>query len=187
MIAFVIAYCIYKFGATDDYNKSIELIPGNLGYTFWAAFVFSLTVWWLNMYPAMRWKPLVMPGNAGNLRVNQNIFKVNGVSGEPNQPYVVLEDEGNVGKYNRANRSLTHFIENVPSLVVNWLLATFVFPFPAFVLMVIFCIGRVLHMLGYVEGYGKHAIGFAFTSIGAGTMEMLVFVVALRATCGVGL
>merc|ERR1712217_395956 len=109
------------------------------------------------------------------------------VNGEPSQPYVVLEDEGNIGKYNRANRSLTHFTENVPSFVVNWLLVSQVLPFPAFVLMVIFCIGRMLHMTGYTGGYGKHGPGFGLTMISSLPLEMLVLMIGLKVTFGISI
>lgn len=33
-------------------------------------------------------------------------------------PHVVLDDEGDVGAYNRANRSLAHLGENVLSFIV---------------------------------------------------------------------
>lgn len=32
---------------------------------------------------------------------------------------VVLEEEGDIGKYNRANRSMHHFIENVVGFTVG--------------------------------------------------------------------
>merc|ERR1712217_731121 len=78
-------FCICKFGATDKYNDAIKRIAvlDNVGYIYLAAFLFSITVWFLNMFPASRFKPLVMGGDAGNFRVNMNIFKVNAVDGEP--------------------------------------------------------------------------------------------------------
>merc|ERR1712113_373409 len=154
-----------------------------------AAFLFSMTVWFLNMFPAARFKPLIMGSDAGNFRVNMNIYKVNAINGEPSQPYVVLEDRGRIGMYNRANRSLTNFVENVPSFIVNWLLTSVIMPFPAFVLMAIFCLGRVLHMTGYsFGGYGKHGPGFLLSAlVGAGTMEMLVLIIGLKITLGISI
>merc|ERR1712008_21417 len=177
LIALGIAFCICKFGKTDNYNKVID----NVGYIYLAAFLFSITVWFLNMFPASRFKPLVMGGDAGNFRVNMNI-KVNAVDGAPNQPYVVLEDQGSIGMYNRANRSLTNFVENVPSFMLNWLLTAVIMPFPAFVLMAIFCLGRILHMTGYAfGGYGKHGPGFILSAlIAASPMEMLVLIIGLK-------
>ena len=65
--------------------------------------------------------------------------------------YIGMVEEGDVGKYNRANRSLSHFVENMGSFLVSFVLAGFVFPFPVFMLMLIYSIGRVLHQTGYSQ------------------------------------
>ena len=44
-----------------------------------------------------------------NVRANSLIFKVDGGTGS--EPWVIMEEEGVIGKYNRANRSLHHFNE----------------------------------------------------------------------------
>lgn len=60
-----------------------------------------------------------------------------------------MVEEGDVGAYNRANRSLHHFVENASALVAGFALSSFVFPLPTFVLVSVYSLGRVLHQNGY--------------------------------------
>merc|ERR1712094_59122 len=120
------------------------------------------------MYPALAWKTQIM-GAHKNLRANPFFYQVNS-----DLPVVMLVEEGDVGKYNRANRSLNHFVENSLQLVLNFIFASYVFAKPSFILMILFAIGRVMHMRGYTNGYGSHGPGFMIASIlGNGILEML--------------
>jgi hypothetical protein len=64
---------------------------------------------------------------------------------------VVMEDEGEVGGYNRGNRSLAHMVENIPGFVAGLLMCGAVFPFPTFALACVFSVGRVLHQVTCIE------------------------------------
>lgn len=180
VVAGAIAYCVFAFGNNALYTRQIASLPENGGYLYVGAFVFSVLVFFLNAYPASMKKPLIMPQNAGNLRANMAIYKV---IGKEEMPYVVMEDDGDVGMYNRGNRSLTHFVENAANVIVNFLLGGYVFAFPAFVLIVIFALGRVLHMTGYAgpKGYGAHGPGFGLAMLGGGVLEMLVLIAGIKA------
>merc|ERR1719440_1845747 len=103
----------------------------------------------------MQYKEGVMSEKSGNLRANMQILKIAEQSGtEPT--YVVMETDVVIGKYNRANRSLSHFAENGIHFVVLLPFACYILPFATFVLTAIFCMGRVMHQTGYSKGYGKH-------------------------------
>merc|ERR1740129_212442 len=130
-----------------------ELHTKNLGYLYLSAFLFAILVGWLNFYPMAHKQKLKLKGN---IRANMQIFKVlkSEQSGE-STPLVVLEEDGVVGEYNRANRSLFHFLENMPSFLVCLFPASYVFPVPTFFWTVIFVIGRLWHQTGYVKGYGS--------------------------------
>jgi hypothetical protein len=119
-----------------------------------------------------------MRRKSGNLRANPTIFKMIG----ENAPLeaIVLEDEGDLGKYNRANRSLNHFVENGLSLPISLLLNSITFPFPTFVTICFFAVGRVLHQSGYVNGYGKHGAGFLFASVATETLNGLLLLIVLK-------
>lgn len=185
-----VAYLIYTYGSTASYDARIAYFTTvspstvgdpNYGFLFLGVFIFSLMVNWVNSWPMIA-KAAVMPGNAGNVRANMQIFKVNypekfGTS----LPYVVLEEEGYVGEYNRANRSLTHFVENVPCFLLNLVFAGFVFPFPTMVCIVIYSIGRMAHQIGYsMKGYGGHGLGFALAMFANVVLEMLVLGAAIK-------
>ena len=49
------------------------------------------------------------------------------------------------GKYNRANRSMNHFIENSMTVGLAVLMSSYVFPFPTLVTTCVFAFGRIAH------------------------------------------
>ena len=52
-------------------------------------------------------------------------------------------------------------MENVFGFVIAFPLAFFLFPFPAFTLVGLHCVGRIVYQLGYTaNGYGGHIPGF---------------------------
>jgi uncharacterized membrane protein YecN with MAPEG domain len=94
---------------------------------------------------------------------------------------VVLNEDGDVGCYNRANRSLNHFIETVGGMILCIGLNSFVFAFPSFICTIIFAIGRMLHMSGYAKGgHGSHGIGFGLSTIATEVMTGMLLLVALK-------
>jgi uncharacterized membrane protein YecN with MAPEG domain len=184
-IGFGIAFAIYKYGKTQLYDKNMAVLKEHeLGYLYLAAVVMGFLVAWVNNYP-MLYKNMVMRMKSGNLRANMMFYKEAGAGAAA--PYVVMETEGPVGSYNRANRSLTHFTENSASLLVSMVLAGYVFPFPCLVLVSIFAFGRILHQVGYAaSGYGGHAFGFMLAMISGVSLEMLCFLTAAK-SLGIGL
>merc|ERR1712070_492653 len=66
----------------------------------------------------MVWKSKVFRRKSGTLRANLYVFKS---ATKPDDPAIVLEDKGDVGAYNRANRSLHHFSEYVAATIVTLL------------------------------------------------------------------
>ena len=176
-ITFVVAIKIYQTGDTALYDKNIDrLAESQQGWTYLSAVVFNLTVAWVNNYP-MLYKSMIMRFTSGNLRANMQIYKQYGK--DATAGYVLLETAGPVGSYNRANRSLTHLVENSIPVALLILLSGGVYPFPTFVLTGIFGAGRVLHQVGYASiGYGAHGPGFAAASGATFTLQMLCFLAA---------
>jgi len=182
-IGYGIALAIYKYGKTSLYDKNIAKLGEDVGYLYIAAVLLGFLSAWLNNYPMM-YKTMIMRQNSANLRANMMFYKEAG--GKADSPYVVLETEGPVGAYNRANRSLTHFTENSLSVFVCALLAGYIFPFPTMVLTAIFALGRILHQVGYSspKGYGAHGPGFALSAVSTLALEMLCLLVAMKTPAG---
>ena len=178
-IGFGIAFAVYKCGSTATYDAKIaSVVSYGMAYAYASAWVFSRMVQVLNMYP-MIYKGRVMRGKSGNLRANMFIYKLVGDKAPENA--VVLNEDGDVGCYNRANRSLNHFIENAGGMILSIGLNSFVFAFPSFICVIIFAIGRMWHMSGYAKGgYGSHGIGFGLSAIATEAMTGMLLLVALK-------
>jgi uncharacterized membrane protein YecN with MAPEG domain len=95
---------------------------------------------------------------------------------------VVLVEHGDLGRYNRANRSLHHFTETSLPVVVAIGLVSQVWPVHAFGLTCAFALGRVLHQIGYSseKGYGVHAPGFVLVTLTTETLGGLMLIAGLR-------
>ena len=153
-------------------HRIAKLVDGEQGWTHLAAAVLALVTGWINTYPMM-YKHMIMRTTSGNLRANMMIYKQSGVDASKSG-YVLLETQGPVGSYNRANRSLTHFVENSIPMALLIVLCGDVFPFPTFVLTVLFAIGRMLHQSAYAAiGYGAHGLGFAISDCSKMAATML--------------
>ena len=161
IIGFVIAFAVYYGGSTDNYDASIKSTKGGpdaeYAWYFLGVIIYCYTVEWLNTMP-MWYKEKVMRG--GNLRANQFLYRPT-VGGDDQVSSVTLYEDGDKGKYNRANRSLYHFLENGFSVIVCLPGAFMVFPFPTFICLLLLCIGRITYQLGYsIKGFLFHLPGF---------------------------
>jgi len=200
-IGLAIAYAIFTNGDTAKYEARIkEVVRSEHHWAFAAAAVLGATIRLVNFYPAVH-KQMIMLRNSGNLRSNPFIYKAIGAGAS--MKHVVFDDDGEVGKYNRANRSLHHMIENFGSVLAGLFLASTVFPYPVFVCVCVFCVGRVAHQVGYTTGaplssprpplslpvslgprpvgYGGHGIGFALSALASAAIEGMLGFVAIKA------
>jgi len=116
----------------------------------------------------------------GNIRANMQFYKVlQGTGGLQALPLIGLEEDGIVGQYNRANRSLTHFNENIGIFLVGVFPAGIILPLQTFILTIVFCLGRVVHQIGYASGYGSHGLGFGLSAVSSVVIEGIVLWSAL--------
>lgn len=176
-IGFGIASGIYSYGNTSLYEKNIAAVSSNEEsyWVFLAIVVFGRMIAFVNLVPASYKKDM-----NGNVRSNPFFYKIHESSKDE---MVVFQEDGNLGKYNRANRSTHHMVENFGGFVAGLVLAGSVFPFPTFVLTCLFALGRVLHQIGYTKKYGGHAPGFLISSvIATPTLEGLLLLVFLKAS-----
>lgn len=176
-----IAYGLYKLNheTYDGAVAKLKDLNGDLGYLYIAGALLAVLTGFLNMFPTV-YKGQVMPFNAGNLRSNMLIYKVNKIRGDQ-LPYVVMEEEDEVGMYNRANRALHQFNENIPGTLACVLLSGLIFAKPVAALMAVYVLARAVYQVAYsVGGYGKHAIPFAIHSmLVAPVFEMFCWLAAV--------
>ena len=94
---------------------------------------------------------------------------------------IVLQQEGDVGLYNRANRGLYHFIESGLSIIAALPLAFFTYTIPTIILVAIYCIGRAIYQVGYTHnGFGGHYLGFAIDRISVCTITGFLLISAIK-------
>mmetsp|Transcript_17749 Transcript_17749/g.24768 ORF Transcript_17749/g.24768 Transcript_17749/m.24768 type:complete len:185 (+) Transcript_17749:86-640(+) len=113
-----IAYAIYAFGATELYVKKISTVAEAETYWLYLALViFGRMVTFVNFYPAAVWKSRIMFRKSGNLRSNPFIYRMIGDDAAKN--VIIFEGDGDIGAYNRANRSIHHMVENFGGFVAG--------------------------------------------------------------------
>ena len=173
-----IAFLMYSLGDTEDYHRNLSTLFSSGGqWVLLTAFVFSRLSAFLNLFPLLE-KEKVMRPDSGNLRSNMKIFKV---LGNETHGAVVMNMEGQTGRYNRANRSMENFVENAAPTGINAVLVSLCFPLPAFILICVYALARVAHQVLYINtGYGSlgHGIGFLLGTAVTGTFEILLLFAA---------
>ena len=131
-------------------------------------------VTWINLYPLL-YKGQIM-GKSGNIRANQFIYK-QAADLNNNQSAVILDEDGEIGNYNRGNRSIGHFLENALPILVTLPIGFKVFPVPSALLFINYSIGRMVYQIGYTSiGFGAHVSGFVIDRFSTFTMLSLVLI-----------
>ncbi|CAK4084688.1 unnamed protein product [Aphanomyces euteiches] len=177
-IGTAIASVVYMLGETATVEKRMQpFVENDLHWAALALVVLGNTITFVNGYPLM-YKNQVMRRNLNNLRSNPSIYKAIGKYAIDNA--IVLNDEGAIGAYNRANRSLHHMIENNGMLVAGLALASQVFAVPVFVTVCVFGVGRILHQVGYTSGYGGHSLGYILSMAAVATIQGFLFLIGLK-------
>ena len=96
----------------------------------------------------------------GNLRANMFIFKL-AAEDQDQAGSVVMNMDGDIGLYNRGNRTLYHFIESSQPMILGIIINFFVYSFPTLILAIVYFLARVIYTLGYTNsGFGGHFPGF---------------------------
>jgi len=185
-IGYAIATAVFSYGNTDMYAKRIaDAATDDVHWVHLAIVVFGRMIAFVNFMPMAFKKNM-----NGNLRSNPFIYKVVSIDDDPKGAKIVNSDddakdvifdsEGNNGQYNRANRSVHHMIENFGAFIAGIVVVGGIFPFPVFALVCLFAVGRILHQMGYMRGYGKHGPGFLISMLVTVTMEGLALLVFLK-------
>ena len=111
---------------------------------------------------------------------DQQVYQVKGAEGSK-LGYVLLENEGVLGRFNRAQRSVQNFNENFPQTMLYILLAGFVYPKEVLVLSSVFAVSRYISAIGYTAGADGRTKGFMLANLAIAVVEALVVISGVRA------
>ena len=187
LVGLLVAFALYNFGDTNRYDKEIQSIAAdNTIWLYLALVIFCRTITFLNGYPLVVFKKNMK----GNIRVNQFIYRQIHTVEEMREAHrdtkedtvVILDEFGSTGKYNRANRSVHHMVENFGGFVASVYAISGIFPIATFSMICLFCVGRVMHQIGYEKyGFGGHHLGFLLSKTAACIVEGLILIVVFKA------
>lgn len=168
--------CAKWLGQQELYDRKFGLIR-----EFQLGFVY-LAVWIIGMARAL----LVSNANGARaparvMRPDQHVYKVMASEGQYKEaPFVLMAEEGPQGRFNRAQRGVFNFDESLPFLLVNIILAGFVFgPVVAGLALFVGC-ARVLLGFKYKESTQDRVGGFMLAVIGEKWLEGLVLLCAIK-------
>ena len=87
---------------------------------------------------------------------NQHIYSLCKKTATNTKGYVLMDSQGTLGAFNRAQRGLQNFLEMVPFVLPLFLLAAFVFPIPAMCMIGGHAFARWTYALGYTISIKKN-------------------------------
>ena len=92
-----------------------------------------------------------------------------------------MEQEGILGKFNRAQRAIQNYNESYPQNVFYILLAGIMYPKEVMILSSVFAAARVKSALGYTQSAKGRMPGFMLSNLSIGIIEALVVISGFRA------
>jgi len=111
---------------------------------------------------------------------DQQVYKVMGAEGSK-LGYILMETDGALGDFNRAQRALMNYHENFPTTVLLYVAASFVFPFASFVCISIWAISRCINALGYKGSVNGRLNAALPEAIATSTLQGILMIVAKKA------
>lgn len=171
-----LAWLTYLFGSRPKYDARIDTVAGgDLGWLYLTLFVFKhgwgfITA--ISMHE--RSEILVNPPD-------QHVYRVMQSKDAPAMPYVLMETEGKIGRFNRAQRASLNYIEyTIWNLAIS-AAVSFVFPFPVFLFTVGWVCIRAKGALGYTRKDEERFIGLWGGHVFASTVEVLALIIGFKA------
>mmetsp|Transcript_96422 Transcript_96422/g.241751 ORF Transcript_96422/g.241751 Transcript_96422/m.241751 type:complete len:220 (+) Transcript_96422:59-718(+) len=175
-ISLGIAFAVYELGPTTKYDAKITLLASyDLGWVYLGLFVVKLALLSININ-------LGISRQKSKVNVpDQQVYKVYTPEGSPSLGYVLMEKDGDLGRFNRAQRALMVHLEQSPFFLVFFLLAGFVFPFPTFVTGCFYSVMRVTSAIGYTVAPQGRIAGNMLGSLGASLLDAFVIFAGFKA------
>eukprot|EP00931_Biecheleriopsis_adriatica_P115765 TRINITY_DN91519_c0_g1_i1.p1 TRINITY_DN91519_c0_g1~~TRINITY_DN91519_c0_g1_i1.p1 ORF type:complete len:214 (-),score=37.43 TRINITY_DN91519_c0_g1_i1:79-720(-) len=171
-ISLGIGFMVYSFGATQKYDAKIAVLKDyDLGWFYLGFVMIKLGSLMINLNLGMARK---------EAKVNvpdQQVYKVH----DGGKGYVLMEKEGVIGRFNRAQRAYMNFLETAPIMIGYFMLSGWVFPFPTFVCATMFSLCRVMSAVGYTRSAKERLGGNITGAISMAVMEAFVLIAGFKA------
>jgi uncharacterized membrane protein YecN with MAPEG domain len=170
------ACLIDRYLPDSKVESKIRLLADyDLGWLYLAVFLLKFVPNAINAVVAARRKE----ARANN--PDQHVYRVYTAPGAPALPYVLMETEGDVGRFNRAQRAAGNYLEYLPGQLATSLLAGFVYPLPVFIVSVIYVVSRITMTLRYSEEAKGRTPSYATSRIVAVVVDGLLLLAAFKA------
>jgi uncharacterized membrane protein YecN with MAPEG domain len=92
-----------------------------------------------------------------------------------------METEGDFGRFNRAQRALQNYLEQLPIVLALFVAAGFVFPFPSFVVIIVFCLMRIMSAIGYTAQSSGRMNGNMLAALGVEVLQGFILIAGVKA------
>ncbi|KAL7540014.1 hypothetical protein ACHAXR_009799 [Thalassiosira sp. AJA248-18] len=111
---------------------------------------------------------------------DQQVYRVMGTDGSK-LGYVLMEKDGVHGAFNRAQRALMNYHEEFPTLALQYVAASWVFPFEAFVCVMVWATMRWFGAVGYKSSAESRFHGIMPRLIAMCAIQGMVLIAAVKA------
>lgn len=112
---------------------------------------------------------------------DQQVYKVHTPAGQDPLGYVLMEQDGVIGQFNRAQRALMNQMEALPLFLFSFVLAGFVCPKQTFVVGTIWMILRVVYAVGYTRSASSRVAGGMLSNLLLAILDGFVIVAGIQA------
>mmetsp|Transcript_737 Transcript_737/g.2243 ORF Transcript_737/g.2243 Transcript_737/m.2243 type:complete len:224 (-) Transcript_737:191-862(-) len=110
---------------------------------------------------------------------DQHVYQVYG--GPAAGSFVMMADDGDMGKFNRAQRALQNLMEQLPMLLVELLLVGFVFPWEVMAIAILWGMARLKGATGYTEDRKARMKGNMASMVLGGVLDGMLVVSGVEA------
>eukprot|EP00563_Minutocellus_polymorphus_P003729 CAMPEP_0181031424 /NCGR_PEP_ID=MMETSP1070-20121207/6225_1 /TAXON_ID=265543 /ORGANISM="Minutocellus polymorphus, Strain NH13" /LENGTH=222 /DNA_ID=CAMNT_0023108801 /DNA_START=82 /DNA_END=750 /DNA_ORIENTATION=+ len=180
LFGLVIAYATITFASSESSKSAADakldlLATYDLGWLYLGIFVVKL----------LQLPIAIILGSARKAsKVNvpdQHVYRVMGSEGSKLGHVLMETEDDDLGKFNRAQRALQNYHEQFPTMMLQYVAASFVWPFETFVCIAIWAVSCVLSANGYVSSADGRMQGRLPGFFAAATVQGLVLIAAHKA------
>mmetsp|Transcript_25440 Transcript_25440/g.45959 ORF Transcript_25440/g.45959 Transcript_25440/m.45959 type:complete len:244 (+) Transcript_25440:106-837(+) len=188
LLALALLWLTDKLSSNNQYADRVELIRKyDLGwlYASWSLLMLTRTYATINANGARAAARVDRPDqHAYKIMANPAQYSSkNGNNAEvqlSNAPYVLMENVGAVGRFNRAQRAAFHFDEGLELLLSSIFLAGIIVPQLVFGLTVVYCVGRKMYSDGYTQSLDGRMGPFALVALPSMILGAMVGIFAVQ-------